>query len=53
LRGKTAEKINTKIGKIKQDELLAALKNYKRNPTTENFKAILKACHLENAEYSF
>lgn len=40
------DKITEKIGKINREELIEALRRYKREKTLENFERILKTCKL-------
>jgi len=44
MRGKTADLIRDKIGRMNEERLLASLRTYKKNRTRGNFEAILTAC---------
>jgi len=46
MRSKVAELIGERIGRIKIEKFLAALRMYKRNRTRENFETVLRACML-------
>ncbi|MEM2888798.1 MAG: lipopolysaccharide kinase InaA family protein [Candidatus Bathyarchaeia archaeon] len=47
MRGKISEIVRKKIVNLNASSLLQALRNYKKGPTTSNFKFILEACCLE------
>jgi len=46
IRKPLAEKIAEKIGEIDRQNLIEALKSYKREKTRENFEKVLKVCNL-------
>jgi len=47
IRREIANTIKEKIGEINTEKLVKALKAYKKNPTEENFDAIIKTCNLK------
>jgi len=46
----TAKTILRKLGKVNQETLITALKNYKQNRTRENFNKTLRVCKLYNVK---